>query len=140
MDNTTASSPLLDLPDDLLLRVLIGVPRADHDATAAACRAFRAVMSGPRFLRSRREFGFTERAVVLVETEVEYKNDTDLHGLLRVLTAHDGGVASVSIGLKLMARDSESTTDGGARLFLCTNDPHDKAKGELAAFGSVLLG
>ena len=26
MDNTTASSPLLDLPDDLLLRVLVGVP------------------------------------------------------------------------------------------------------------------
>ena len=65
MATTTTSSPLLDLPDDLLLRVLVGVPRADHGATAAACGAFRAVMSGPRFLRLRREFGFAERAVLL---------------------------------------------------------------------------
>ena len=69
MDNTTASSPLLDLPEDLLLRVLVGVPLADHGATAATCGAFRAVMSGPRFLRSRQNWGFAERGVVLVETE-----------------------------------------------------------------------
>ena len=119
----TTSSPLLALPEDLLLRVLIGVPRADHGATAAACGAFRAVMSGPRFLRLRRDWGFAERGVVMVESEKGHLRDTELHGLLKIRTAHDGGVASVSIGLKLMARDSESTTDGGARLFLCINDP-----------------
>ena len=70
MDNTTASSPLLDLPDDLLLRVLVGVPRADHGATAATCGAFRAVMSGPRFLRLRREFGFAERGVREVQIKM----------------------------------------------------------------------
>ena len=70
MATTTTSSPLLALPEDLLLRVLIGVPRADHGATAAACGAFRAVMSGPRFLRLRREWGFAERGIVLAEAEV----------------------------------------------------------------------
>ena len=78
MDNTTASSPLLDLPDDLLLRVLVGVPRADHGATAATCDAFRAVMSGPRFLRLRREWGFAERGVVMVESEKGHL-DKDVH-------------------------------------------------------------
>ena len=61
-------SHLLALPDDLVTRVLVGVNRDDHDATAAACGAFRAVIRGPRFLRLRRESGFAERAVVLVET------------------------------------------------------------------------
>ena len=68
-------SPILDLPDDLLTRVLVGFPREDHDATAAACRKFRAVMSGPLFLRLRRE-GFAERAVVLLETEFSSQYNT----------------------------------------------------------------
>ena len=32
------------LPDDVLQRVLLGVALDDHDATAAACRAFRDVI------------------------------------------------------------------------------------------------
>ena len=44
----TASS-FTALPDDVLQRVLLGVALDDHDATAAACRAFRAVIRGPRF-------------------------------------------------------------------------------------------
>ena len=36
------TSPLQALPDDVLRRLLAGVPRLDHGATAAACRAFRA--------------------------------------------------------------------------------------------------
>ena len=114
-------SPLLELPDDLLTRVLVGFPRDDHDATAAACRKFRAVMSGPLFLRLRRE-GFAERAVVLLETEAYHKHNTELHGLINVHTAGaDRAVASFSVGLKSSVRYSESTTDGGARLFVCTS-------------------
>ena len=111
-------SPLLAVPDDLLTRVLVGIPRADHGGAAAVCRNFRAVISGPRFPRLRREFGFAERAVVLVETEAYHKDNTELHGLINVHTA--GAVASVSVGLKSSVRATESTTDGGARMFVCT--------------------
>ena len=61
-----ASSSFTALPDDVLQRVLLGVLLDDHLATAAACRAFRDVIRGPRFLRLRREYGFAERGVILV--------------------------------------------------------------------------
>ena len=61
-----ASSSFTALPDDVLQRVLVGVLLDDHPATAAACRAFRDVIRGPRFHRLRREYGFAERGIILV--------------------------------------------------------------------------
>ena len=58
---------LQTLPDDIQQRVLAGVPLDDHQATAAACKAFRAVIRGPNFLALRRRYGFAERGVVVVE-------------------------------------------------------------------------
>ena len=58
-----SGSPLQSLPDDVLRRLLAGVPRLDHDATAAACQAFRAVIKGSNFLALRRRYGFAEREI-----------------------------------------------------------------------------
>ena len=62
----TTYSSFMALPDDVLQRVLVGVLLDDHPATAAACRAFRDVIRGPRFHRLRREYGFAERRILLV--------------------------------------------------------------------------
>ena len=58
---------LQTLPDDIQQRVLAGIPLDDHQATASACKAFRAVIRGPNFLALRRRYGFSERGVVVVE-------------------------------------------------------------------------
>ena len=44
---------LQTLPDDIQQRVLAGIPLDDHQATASACKAFRAVIRGPKFLALR---------------------------------------------------------------------------------------
>ena len=67
---TTDPSPFMTLPDDVLLRVLLGVALDDHDATAAACRAFRAVIRGPRFPELRRRYGLAETKIILVGHEI----------------------------------------------------------------------
>ena len=60
------SSPFQALPDDLLQRVLAGVPLDDQQATADTCQAFRAVLRGPRFLALRQRYGFAEHDIVIV--------------------------------------------------------------------------
>ena len=57
---------LQTLPDDIQQRVLAGVPLDDHQATASACKAFRAIIRGPGFLALRQRHGFAERVVVVV--------------------------------------------------------------------------
>ena len=47
---------LQTLPDDIQQRVLAGVPLDDQQATAAACKAFRAVIRDPRFLALRKRY------------------------------------------------------------------------------------
>ena len=59
-------STFLNLPNDLLSRILVGVPLDDHRATASVCRAFRDVINGPNFPALRQRYGFAERGVVLV--------------------------------------------------------------------------
>ena len=117
-------SPLLALPDDLLTRVLVGVNRDDHDAAAAACGAFRAVIRGPRFLRLRRESGFAERAIVLVETA--RVPDYGLRNTVPLCERANDGSWS-----RYEAVAPEAFRDCGWAL--PSNGPH-------AAFGSVLLG
>ena len=115
----TNSSPLLGLPDDLLQRVLVGVPLEDHDAAAAACGAFRAVIRGPRFLRLRREFGFAERAVLLLSGRFRINQDESIDGCLEIHAAQKRGFAESFFEHKVSI--IESTTDGAARIFFCTN-------------------
>ena len=54
----TPASPLLALPDDVRLRVLVGIPRDDLKATASACQAFHAAINSQRFPALRRRYGF----------------------------------------------------------------------------------
>ena len=62
----TTISAFLNLPDDLLRRIIVGVPLDDHRATALVCRAFRDVINGPKFLALRQRYGFAERGVVVL--------------------------------------------------------------------------
>ena len=59
-------STFLNLPNDLLSRILVGVPLDDHRATASVCRAFRDVINGPKFPALRQRYGFAERVIVVV--------------------------------------------------------------------------
>ena len=103
------SSPLLALPDDVLQRVLVGVPRDDHDVAALVCKRTRGIITGPRFLAARRGYGFAERGVVTV-----FRGD----GGLQIKTAHKSDVMA-TIPVNRLSYYS-TTTDGGARLFVCT--------------------
>ena len=107
-------SPFTALPDDVLQRVLVGVALDDHDATAAACRAFCDIIRGPRFLRLRREYGFAERGVILVG------RDDDEAPLEIYVAGNPGAIPEVAVipeGLNV-SNPRGSTTDGGGRLFV----------------------
>ena len=107
------------LPDDVLQRVLLGVALDDHDATAAACRAFCAVIRGPRFLRLRREYGFAERGVILVGCRQMYGPHGPFLGPIEIHVAgKHGAVATLSEGLRVTTMYPATT--GGARLFVST--------------------
>ena len=60
MATANNGAPLSALPDDVLQRILVGVPLDDHRVAAAACRAFHDVINGPRFPALRRKYGFAE--------------------------------------------------------------------------------
>jgi hypothetical protein len=106
------NSSFTALPDDVLQRVLLGVALDDHDATAAACRVFRDVIRGPRFLRLRREYGFAERRIILVA-------HSDDEGPLEIRLPGKPRIVAASIP-ELRIDFSGTTTDGGARLFVTT--------------------
>ena len=107
------ATPLLvgerHLPDDVLQRVLVGLPLEDHRAAASVCRSFRGIITGPRFFAARRRYGFAERGVVTV-----FRGD----GVLQIKTAHKSDVMA-TIPVDRLSYYS-TTTDGGARLFVCT--------------------
>ena len=111
----TTYSSFMALPDDVLQRVLLGVALDDHDATAAACRAFRDVIRGPRFLRLRQEYGFAERRIIFVGSRPNWphRGPMEIH-----LAGNRGPMASMPEDLRTNGRGS--TTDGGARLFVST--------------------
>ena len=97
------------LPDDVLQRVLVGLPLDDHRAAASVCKSFRGIITGPRFFAARRRYGFAERGVVTV-----FRGD----GGLQIKTAHKSDVMA-TIPVNRLSYYS-TTTDGGARLFVCT--------------------
>ena len=128
MTTASSSSPFQELPEDVLRRLLAGVPFLDHGATAAACRAFRAVIKGSQFLALRRRYGFEEHDIVLVgcrdppvkvrlahfPEKYPYNNSTVRNGVR--VDIPGAAVASAASA----ALHSCSTTDGGTRLFVCT--------------------
>ena len=69
--NALRLSPFGMLTEDLLLSVLIRVPRADHRAISSTCKRFRLLVRGKRFLGSRRKcpttgFSCKEQLIALV--------------------------------------------------------------------------
>jgi len=110
---TAISSPFATLPDDLQQRVLAGIPLDDQQATAAACKAFRAVIHGPKFLALRRRYGFAEGGVVVVESR---GHRTAPYMSLKIITS---GITTIIFqGLRVSSYGSTVTTDGGSRLFV----------------------
>jgi hypothetical protein len=116
------------LPDDVLQRVLVGLPLDDHSAAASVCKSFRGIITGPRFLAARRRYGFAERGVVTVSNG---------DGVLLIKTAHKGDIMATIPTGRLSFYGS--TTDGGARLFVCTRGRSPPtAEGEGGIPGQVL--
>ena len=107
------SSQLLALPDDVLQRVLVGVPRDDHDVAALICKRTRGIITGPRFLALRQRYGFVEYGIVTIADRQPF----GAHAL-QIKMAHQREVMATlpARGLSLYG----STTDGGARLFVTT--------------------
>ena len=114
MATANNGAPLSALPDDVLQRILVGVPLDDHRVAAAACRAFHDVINGPRFPALRRKYGFAEYGVVVVD-------DTGDRVHKRVVSIRmaqqSGAVATISGPGVAHVIERASTTDGGTRLF-----------------------
>ena len=100
------------LPDDLLQRVLVGVPLDDHRVAASVCQAFRGVITGSRFPALRQKYGFAERGIVTVRVTGG--------DVLEIVTAHKNCVLASIPGSGLYS--SRGTTDGGTRLFLVSRN------------------
>ena len=70
------ATPLLNgerhLPDDVLQRLLVGLPLEDHRAAASVCESFRRVITGPRFLAERRRYDGDVR--ITVNSACAHKN------------------------------------------------------------------
>ena len=96
------------LPDDVLQRVLVGLPLDDHRAAASVCKSFRGIVTGPRFLAARRRYGFAERGIVSIKRSPH-------GGDLTICMAHRGETARITGNFHL---STGSTTDGGSRLFV----------------------
>ena len=97
------------LPDDVLQRVLVGLPLEDHRAAVTVCKSFCGIITGPRFFAARRRYGFAERGVVTV-----FRGE----GVLQIKTAHTDDIMATIPTDRLSFYGS--TTDDGARLFVCT--------------------
>ena len=136
---STETSPLMtlmSLPDDLLQRLLVGVPLEDHRAAASACVAFRDVINGPRFVALRRRYGFAERGVVIVgESMFSWVDVVEIRIAGRGLrgqrdpthpyvrdTREDASKSGVMANIRHVSSNG-STTDGGSRLFVSTTGP-----------------
>ena len=109
MTSDASASFFTALPDDLLQRVLVGVPLDDHHAAAAACQAFHGVVNGPRFPALRQKYGFAERGVVTVTVAPG--------DVLDIQMAHKSGILA-SVPSSAMTGGSGGTSDGGNRLFV----------------------
>ena len=112
----SCTSPFKTVPDDVQQRVLLAVPLEDHRAAASVCRAFRAVIEGPRFPALRRVHGFAERGIVIAGSDYFRPEDDNAERILRICMGHKSGVLTSIPGNLSM---TGSTTDGCTRLFAC---------------------
>ena len=123
----TAHAPFRSLPDDVLQRLLVGLPLEDHRAAASVCKAFRDVINGPRFLALRKRYGFAEHSIVTVAyvippiSVVRSNVQSVYNARIRVAHSTTGGTANIN-GYSVMSY-TESTTDRGSRLFVGTSQP-----------------
>ena len=115
----TAHAPFRSLPDDVLQRLLVGLPLEDHRAAASVCKAFRDVINGPRFLALRKRYGFAEHSIVIVASVAI---DGQANDNSRIRVAHKSGGLAASINDRRVL-SSKSTTDRGSRLFVSTEQP-----------------
>ena len=111
------ATPLLvgerHLPDDVLQRVLVGLPLDDHRAAASVCKSFRGIITGPRFLALRQRYGFAEYCIVTIAFRL-----SSGPSVLQIKMAHKReAMATLPAGRLSLCG---STTDGGARLFVTT--------------------
>ena len=89
----------------------------DHLATASVCRAFRAVIEDPRIRALRRVHGFAKRGIVIVGAS----GGSWSQRRLEIRTAHKSGImASIAGSSHTYPTSHGTTTDGGTRLFVCT--------------------
>ena len=101
------------LPDDVLQRVLVGLPLDDHRAAASVCKSFRGIITGPRFLALRQRYGFAEYCIVTIAFRL-----SSGPSVLQIKMAHKReAMATLPAGRLSLCG---STTDGGARLFVTT--------------------
>ena len=107
----TTISAFQTLPEDLLHRILVGVPLDDHRATVSVCRAFRDVINGPKFLALRQRYGFAERGIAFFRT-----TGTAVAPWHKLEINIAGDAVSISARLG----SASATTDGGPRLFVGT--------------------
>ena len=111
MATANNGAPLSSVPDDVLQRILVGVPLDDHRAAASACRTFRDVINGSRFPALRRKYGFAEQSVVIV-----YETGD---GVVNIRMGHQDVAMDIFSRFAPWLR-GVSTTDGATRLFVCT--------------------
>ncbi|CAH0368993.1 unnamed protein product [Pelagomonas calceolata] len=109
------------LPNDLLQRVLVGLPFDDHHAATGACQAFRGVITGSRFPALRQKYGFAERGIVTVRP-ADRGRQYDVTSRLQIVMAHKNEIVA-SIPQNEILISGGSTTDGGSRLFVSTKTP-----------------
>jgi hypothetical protein len=121
----TSHAPFQTLPDDLLSRLLVGLPVEDHRAAASVCKAFRDVINGSRFLDLRRRYGFAERGIATVKCVYD-DGDGTYHSHIFMGHESDG---TARINDYRVLPSTGSTTDGGSRLFVCTERPPLLAQG-----------
>ena len=101
------------LPDDVLQRVLVGLPLDDHRAAASVCKSFRGIITGPRFLALRQRYGFAEYGIVTIAFRLSFGPS-----VLQIKMAHKREImATLPAGQLSLCG---STTDSGARLFVTT--------------------
>ena len=100
------------VPDDVLGRLLAGVPLDDHCAAAAACKAFSDVIRGPRFLALRRQYGFAEYGLVVVG------GSSASYWPLEIRMASKRGVMAE---IYYLESDTVCSTTDGTRLFVITS-------------------
>ena len=112
----TRHAPFQTLPDDVLQRLLVGLPLEDHCTAASSCKAFRDVINGARFLDLRRRYGFAERGIVTVKCVYD-DGEGNYHSHIFVGHESDG---TARINDYRVLPSTGSTTDGGSQLFVCT--------------------